>query len=277
MQARLLPDGARLHLHHGPIDIIVSVNSAARKQAFAAAAARFETVLDELVAELPLLRLPVAPDPCSGAIAQKMQQACLPHLPKFITPMAAVAGAVADEILATIRPVPGLIKASVNNGGDIAFHLSAGQTLAALMPGGQVELHAKSPWRGIATSGWRGRSHSRGIADTVSVIARSAAQADAAATMIANAVDLPGHSAIARVPANELAPDSDLGARLVTTDIGPLSPTETQTALANGARYARHLFDTDIIGGAYLSLNTHQLCLGPEPRQFIPKPEPQNA
>ena len=65
--------------------------------------------------------------------------------------------------------------------------------------------------RGIATSGWRGRSFSLGIADAVTVLADRAAAADAAATIIANAVDLPGHPAIVRVPACELAPDSDLG------------------------------------------------------------------
>ena len=34
------------------------------------------------------------------------------------------------------------------------------------------------PHRGVATSGWRGRSHSLGIADSVTVVARNAAAAD---------------------------------------------------------------------------------------------------
>ena len=42
-----------------------------------------------------------------------------------------------------------------------------------------------SPVRGVATSGWRGRSHSLGIADSVTVLAATAAMADAAATVIA--------------------------------------------------------------------------------------------
>ena len=67
--------------------------------------------------------------------------------------------------------------------------------------------------RGVATSGWRGRSFSLGIADAVTVLAATAAAADAAATIIANAVDLPGHPAIARRPASELEDDSDLGDR----------------------------------------------------------------
>ena len=78
------------------------------------------------------------------------------------------------------------------------------------------------PVRGIATSGWRGRSFSLGIADAVTVLADRAAMADAAATIIANAVDLPGHPGVVRVPARDLAPDSDLGDRLVTQGVGEL-------------------------------------------------------
>ena len=84
-------------------------------------------------------------------------------------------------------------------------------------------IEADDPARGIATSGRHGRSFSLGIADAVTVLARTAAQADAAATIIANAVDLPGHPAILRCPAHDLQPDSDLGARLVTRDVGDLS------------------------------------------------------
>ena len=42
----------------------------------------------------------------------------------FITPMAAVAGAVADEILQAMRRAAPLARAYVNNGGDIALHLA---------------------------------------------------------------------------------------------------------------------------------------------------------
>ena len=77
--------------------------------------------------------------------------------------------------------------------------------------------------RGVATSGWRGRSFSLGIADAVTVFAGTAAVADAAATLIANAVDLPGHPAFARAPARRCDPQSDLGERLVTVDVGPLA------------------------------------------------------
>jgi ApbE superfamily uncharacterized protein (UPF0280 family) len=86
----------------------------------------------------------------------------------------------------------------------------------------------------VATSGWRGRSFSLGIADAVTVLARDGAAADAAATLIANAVDLPGHTAIVRRPARELTPDSDLGDRPVTVAVARLDPAEAAAALESG-------------------------------------------
>src|SRR5438128_5001276 len=119
---------------------------------------------------------------------------------------------------------------------------------------GTVTIAAASPIRGIATSGWRGRSFSLGIADSVTVLAHSASAADAAATIIANAVDLPGHPAISRVPACELAPDSDLGGRLVTQGVGELSDAEIELALGFGVTTARKLIERGLIVAAALNL-----------------------
>jgi len=118
--------------------------------------------------------------------------------------------------------------------------------------------------RGIATSGRRGRSFSLGIADAVTVLAVSAAQADAAATMIANAVDLPGHRAIRRAPASDLDPQSDLGERLVTRHVGPLSPGEIDAALARGWREAERMRRAGYIGAAALHLQGEtRICGAP--------------
>ena len=265
-QASLLPDGNRLHLNHGPIDLIIEARGNGRERAYRAAVARFATVLQELVDELPLLRSPASPThQFVGTTARRMQQAVLPHLPAFITPMAAVAGAVADEMIGVISAIPDIAKAYVNNGGDAAFFLTPGEKIAAAIAApnaGSIEIRADDTWRGIATSGWRGRSHSLGIADTVTVIAENAAMADAAATMIANAVDLPDHPAIARKPAAELAPDSDLGTRLVTTDVGTLTATESGEALDRGAAYADGLLQRGLIAGALLMLNDEIRIVG---------------
>ena len=211
-QASLLPDGRRLHLNHGPIDLVIEAfgKVAEVRQAYTQAVARFQTILNELVAELPELRRPaslVAPRKFHGPTARRMEAAVQPLARDFITPMAAVAGSVADEILAALAEGRTLQKAYVNNGGDSALYLAARQSMRLAIAGAgngfddRIRVDASKPVRGIATSGWRGRSFSLGIADAVTVLARTGAEADAAATIIANAVDLPGHPAITRAPA----------------------------------------------------------------------------
>jgi ApbE superfamily uncharacterized protein (UPF0280 family) len=262
-------DGQRWHLQHGPIDIVIGADgdAVAVQQAHEAAWVRFATVLDELVSELPLLRLPVDQHcPVQGAIAQRMWQACRPLQAGFITPMAAVAGSVAQELIACYQR-PGVRRAWVNNGGDIALHLAPGQSLrvglfadlgrlqgagGVLHLDGDFEVHAATPVRGIATSGWRGRSFSLGIADSVTVLARTAAQADAAATVIANAVTV-DDVRIRRRPACDLKDDSDLGNRLVTVDVPPLGDDVVQRALRLGTARARALRQAGLIQSAVLS------------------------
>ncbi len=257
-QATLLADGRRIHLHHGPIDLIIEAFGPGRNHAYTVATRRFQTVLEELVTELPLLRNSVCHGTrFSGTIAKRMQRAVEPYFANFVTPMAAVAGAVADEILHHIKQVPDLDKAYVNNGGDVAFYLTEGQTIKAAMPAlpqGIISLGNSTLCRGVATSGWSGRSYSLGIADSVSVVATNAAAADAAATMIANAVNIPGHPNIKRTPADELSPDSDLGDMEVTTYVGDLSIEEIEIALEDGAKTAQSYVDGNLIGGAVLQL-----------------------
>lgn len=267
-QGAFLDDGARLHLHHGPIDLILNGVGPARDRAYRRAAARFETVLEELVSELPdLRRRACAHVRFKGEIAARMQAAAAPFTPGFVTPMAAVAGAVADTICAAAS-CPGLTRLSVNNGGDVAFCLAEGQSLTAALvgiPGGRARLSHAEPVRGVATSGWRGRSHSLGIADSVTVLAATAAEADVAATMIANRVDLLGHPAIRRQPACALAPDSDLGTRPVTVAVGPLLENEAAEALERGADYAQDCRAGGLIHAAILSLAGQTRSVGPLP------------
>lgn len=272
-QVRYLPDETgvsdRLHLQHGPIDLIIGVDGpqAIRAICFEQATIRFETILEELVSELSFLRLQAAPGmpPAKGGTAGRMVEAVRPFsAEQFITPMAAVAGAVAEEILAamlqTIPENQRPSRAYVNNGGDIALHLRKGaefrvkisrEDSAAL---GYFTIDAASQSRGIATSGRGGRSLSMGIADSVTVVARTAALADAAATLIANAVDLPGHPSIERVPASELVDNSDLGDHLVVRSCGPFSGLGIDEALARGVAEADRLIALGLIEKAALFL-----------------------
>lgn len=266
MQASLLEDG-RLHLNDGPIDLIIYADGmeTARRAALDAAVTRFSTTLDELCAELGYLRTqssPFCPRP-AGAIARRMDAATRPlSEERFITPMAAVAGGVADEILDAMLDAANLRRAYVNNGGDIALHVSNGARLRIGIVDrpdepnlfGIAVLDATHGVGGVATSGWRGRSFSLGIADAATVLAANAAAADAAATLIANAVDLPDHPGIVRVPARAIDPQSDLEDRLVTRHVGYLAPRHISEALARGEKEAACLVASGAIIAASLRL-----------------------
>ena len=288
-QRAALP-GGRWHFQQGPIDIVIAAEGEADAVAAAHADAwlHFQPLLATLVAELPLLRQPVAAagaNPLQAAVARRMWAACAPlrdAADGFLTPMAAVAGAVAQELIAAYQR-PGITRAWVNNGGDIALHLAPGQSarvglvadlsrfdadaLARTAAGnlrtdaGFTVAHA-SPVRGVATSGWRGRSHSLGIADSVTVLAATAAQADAAATVIANAVNL-DDARIQRAPASSLRDDSDLGERLVTVGVPPLPPALVQQALQAGLQLAQRLQAQGLVHAALLACQGSLARLAP--------------
>ena len=295
--AQWLDDG-RLHLHHGPIDLVIGADGTpdAVRQACSAAIDRFATVLEELVSELALLRTPIdqiARRP-SGCVAARMWTATMPHAEiyqdaNYVTAMASVAGAVADEILSVMCNADDLDRIYVNNGGDIALYLDpaavavphytvgicadpdavlwshvnrdalADERAARPVPdafAGTIKITASDHIGGIATSGWKGRSHSFGVADLVTVLAPTAAAADVAATLIANAVwpddnnetDWPG---VQRQPANVLAPDSDLGSRLVTVHVNRLPDHVIIKALRRGAGVAEDMRQSGHISAAY--------------------------
>ena len=270
-------DERRLHLNHGPIDLVIEVWGAeeAIQEAHRVAMAKFEGVLPGLVDELALLRR--ATDPAlapEGRTARRMWCATRRFEDAFVTPMASVAGAVADQMASEIARVAGLEKLCVNNGGDIAVWLGTERAElrvgVALLPaeGGAcagvpaaVRIRAGDGVGGVASSGWQGRSHSLGIADSVTVLAENAALADAAATLIANAVDVDSPE-IRRVPARELDIDSDLGDRPVTVSIGTLSAAERREALARGEAAARRYLDRGLVVGAYLTLGDAFVAVG---------------
>ena len=284
-QIRKLPDGRRLHLQDGPIDLIVEAFGEAReiKAAYDSACSRFVDVLDELCGELELLRRPASEDGVlpRGAIARRMAAAVRPYASRiFITPMAAVAGAVAEEILDTMTNAAQLSRAYVNDGGDIALDLTKSECFVVGMVDqpdraslfGTTTIQYSDPIRGIATSGWRGRSFSLGIADAVTVLADAAAMADAAATVIANAVDLPGHPGVGRVRACDLAPDSDLGERLVTQSVGKLRSHEISAALEAGIAVAESLRTSGLVRAAALNLQGETRVVVPVETGLAPSP-----
>lgn len=273
--ARWINHGTRLHLQHGPIDLIIEAEGEYTKTAYEAAVNTFEPLLQTLVDELYCLRtradrihrLP------RGPVARRMVHASQQFAGEFTTPMIAVAGSVADEVLAAMTTATSLRRVCVNNGGDIAIYLSAGSRYKVAVVADPrspsvdagITITAEDNICGIATSGRHGRSLSCGIADAVTVLASSAATADAAATVIANAVDLSDCSAIAKVPANEVDPDSDLGEIPVTVDVGPLSEQQVEAALQHGVSRAEVLQQENLIHSAYLHLAGRCRVVTPSP------------
>lgn len=266
--------GGRLHLSHGPIDVVLKAFGAPHEMARAhrAAMERFPGILPELCGELSELRAASGEGNPQSPVGRRMAAACRPFAAgTFVTPMAAVAGAVADELLAAMRHEADLARAYVNDGGDIAVFVAPDEELDIAMFGdftaGEIPLWSgflrighRDGIGGIATSGARGRSFSLGIADSVTVLARDAATADAAATLIANAVDC-DYPGVMRTPAVELDPDSDLGNRLVTVSVPPLEPAERRRALGAGLARAQDYLARGLIIDAALSLQGETLVL----------------
>lgn len=274
LQASWLAPDNRLHLSHGPIDLIIKAEGQSAQLAYRKAVHAMQHLLERLVVELPDLRLRTArPERYLHPIARRMARATGGYGKRFVTPMAAVAGAVADHVLAAMTAEAGLTKVSVNNGGDIAFWLADGHKVTALMANldtAKCTICSDTIWRGMATSGFSGRSFSLGIADAVVVLADNAANADAAATMIANAVNLPPDlppyhpdmQAISRIPAHDLLPESDLGNQLVTRQVGALSAASINYALNAGEDETRAIMAIKPIAGALIRVKDHIRVVG---------------
>lgn len=263
-QNRVLADGRR-HFNNGPIDLILECmgDQVEVDRAYAQAEIAFESVLDNLVNELTMLRAPVTSSTqgFKGAVATRMLAAVRPYNDIFVTPMAAVAGSVSDYILMAMLEGRDINKAYVNNGGDIAVHVAEQESFRtgivfdvnSPVVDGITVIDSDSQVRGIATSGWSGRSLSLGIADSVTVLASNSASADVAATLIGNATNI-DHPNIQRVSANEINIDSDLKNALVTLDVGYLSPVAIKEALDRGEILASQMLKANLIKGVLISV-----------------------
>ena len=149
----------------------------------------------------------------------------------------------------------------VDNGGDIAIRLAAGQTASVgirphinrLDISHIAQLDARRSSWGMTTSGFGGRSFTRGIASAVTVIAGDAAIADAAATAIANACYVRDNS-IVQIPAEQIDCNTDLKGVRVTVGVGPLSPGKKMQAVKTALSKANTLCRQGSIIGALIAL-----------------------
>lgn len=259
-------DGRRLHLQHGPIDIVAEAFGTDQEiqLCYEQGISFFNNVLEDLVDKLDILKIPVNPKnpPALNSVAAVMWRAASDFsVGRYVTPMAAVAGAVADQVKIAMIEGRQLDKLYVNNGGDIALYLGSEATFTSGVVNNQdapsvdakIVLKAPDEIGGIATSGWRGRSLSPGVADAVTVLAETAAMADVAATLIAGDV-FTDSAAVQQAPAASLRDDTDLGQMLVTTDVGVLGKAEKDDALDRGLQTAKKYEQAGLIKGAYLAL-----------------------
>jgi ApbE superfamily uncharacterized protein (UPF0280 family) len=176
-----------------------------------------------------------------------------------LTPMAAVAGTIADAV-ADFLFQRGMTRVLVDNGGDIAIRSSENEPIKVgirLQPDRQSVSHAvvlrpeRTAW-GVATSGLGGRSLTRGVLEAATVVAGDASLADAAATAVANASYI-ADSAVVRKPAEAIDPHTDIAGLDVTVRVDPLAEKSKELAIDQALRRAEDLIEHRIILGAFVA------------------------
>ena len=190
--------GGGVMVECGPMRLVIRawVGRVPQPQAAARAAEEAVTFLERLARVRPLLgggwheRLPRLREP----LALKMAASVAAVGDEDLTPMAAVAGTIADAV-ADFLVDRGQTRVIVENGGDVAVRIGDGEAVTVgIRPevgeARMAQVIALGPERaswGVATSGLGGRSLTRGVVSAAMVVAGDAARADAAATAVANA------------------------------------------------------------------------------------------
>ena len=235
----------------GPATLVLRGEKGGKDYRFdrTAVTARVEAILGEIRECLPVLKQRAWRIKNTAAlppVARKMVEAAQAVDAETLTPMAAVAGALADELTEYLKG-EGLEFISVNNGGDVAIYNGRQQPVTIGI--GDIQKKSPTPYVlriegvtafGVATSGFGGRSFTLGLADTVSVVAPSAPLADAAATFICNHTNVEDASVVRRKAA-EIDPSTDIPEEWVTVSIGELSSPRVREALAHGQAAAERL------------------------------------
>ena len=208
------------------------------------------------------------PEPPKSLLIHEMWQAVCLVGDEDLTPMAAVAGTIADAT-ADFLASEGLTKVVVNNGGDVALRLMSGETVTVgIRPDvngtdvtRRVLITSEMNIRGICTSGLGGRSFTRGVASAATVFASRASLADAAATAVANATYIV-NPAVRRCRADSIDPNTDLRGVEITSEVGELTLDEIDTAVKQGIERAEQLVKRSVIAGACVAVKGHMRCIG---------------
>ena len=271
---------------HGPVHMTISAWRKGRP-ADAAAEAGAKTAIKLLarlagrldIARQPVGRLKSPPPKAIPRVLRRMIQAVSRLNQADVTPMAAVAGAFSDMVKEKVLS-ESADRVIVNNGGDIAFHRSRDKRpfrigLVSDLARGTVTHMVDLPGsdglsriEGVATSGFGGRSLTKGIASAVTCFAPSSALADAAATAVANAATSE-HSGIMRCPAEKLDALTDIRGHLVTCRIADLNPSVISRALAGGMQRAKQLVEQETIVAAVIFIRDRLAIWPPEFARFV--------
>ena len=249
----------------GPMRLVISsfVGGIAQREMNVRAARASVGFLERVASAQERLRRPWndPPGDLCEPLARKMAQSAAAVGDPELTPMAAVAGTIADAVADYLLD-RGMTKVVVSNGGDVAVRLRGTHTVRV---GLRTDLRrddcplvllldsSRTSW-GIATSGLGGRSLTRGIASAATVVAKDASTADAAATAVANTsfVDAPG---VIRRPAEDIDPLTDIAGLPVTVEVGALDEATAREGVARALARASGLVETGVILGACVAVD----------------------
>lgn len=257
-------DDGTVVVHSGPMLMSIFVSNGGKPNTYLAkegarkalevleALAKFRNVITRNVGEIDLSEsLP--------PIVEKMVFASRKFGDPTVTPLIAVAGAGADEVADFVLSTGQANKIVVNNGGDIAIRLKDDESARVGIKTDLTDravthvmaVTVSSKIGGVATSGFGGRSFTRGVANAAVAIANDATSADVAATLVGNATDVESPS-VRKVLAKELYEGTDIPNLSVTKAIGRLEKWEVEEALNRGMQKAETFQERGLIRGVFL-------------------------
>jgi len=254
-------DGGQILAECGPMRLVIAawLGGIPQRELCIRAAEEAFLLLERIARQRRLLsRLYRAvPGDLEDFLAMKMIRSVL-AVDEALTPMAAVAGTIADGVAAFLSR-RGMTKVIVNNGGDVAIGTGPGVSVNVgirpdLAQSGIEDiltLGDERPSWGVATSGLEGRSLTQGVASAATIIAGSASLADAAATCVANASYVEDETVIRR-PAEELDEQTDIPGIAVTIQAGPFTEEKKDLALSGAMNKAEEFINKGLIFGAYI-------------------------
>lgn len=257
-------DGGRILAECGPMRLVIEawVGRIPQKELCLRAAKEAFVFLEKIAKHRSLLsiRHKQLPDTLDDFLALEMIRSVI-AIDEELTPMAAVAGTIADGV-ADFLFSRGMTRVIVNNGGDVAIRIGSDESVKIgirpdLAQSTITEIitlgNERESW-GIATSGLEGRSMTCGVASAATIIAKRASVADAAATSIANASYIKDDSVIQK-PAEELDEQTDIPGAAVTVQAGPFSDKKKDLALTGAIKKANLFIEKGLIDGAYVAVD----------------------